>query len=345
MRASNAVRVWCGAAVCSVALAGCGAAAPSSDTQSPVGDASAPPRAVASDEPAMRTSTGLEGATLNGVTASSDGMVAVGSDAEGAAAWTSTDGVTWQPVEVADADGVDALHAVALDGGGVAFGAVDPDPSRTWSASAGSQPWEPADSGGIDGRVNAVAADGDRWVAAGDLVDAETGAGAAGAVWTSDDGRRWESLGELPLNEGTISDVVVEGDAVVVVGFDVDGGKVWTSAGGVDLQAVAEGEFDAATIQGVARTVAGYVALGRALGDLRPVVWTSEDGVAWTREDPSTAAFAPDLQINDLATVDGALVAVGAAPQGGAVWTSDDGASWTLHAPAGSREGATENGS
>lgn len=349
MTTSNAVRVRFGAVVCSLLLAGCGAAANSTDAQSPANDQS--PRAVASEEPAaaesasdqtasvMQMSTGLEGASLNGVAASEDGMVAVGSDG-GAAAWRSSDGSTWQSVEVAG-DDADALHAVAFESGGVAFGAVDPEPSQTWAASAGSRSWEPAESSGIDGRVNAVAVAADRWVATGDLVDAETGTATAGAVWTSDDGDRWESLAELPLNEGTASDVVVDGDTVVVVGFDLDGGKVWTSTGGGDLQAVEDGEFGAATIQGVAHIDAGYVALGRTLGDMRPVVWTSQDGAAWSREDLSSDAFAPDLQINDLATVDGSLVAVGAAPEGGAVWTSDDGASWTLYAPA----GATEEGS
>lgn len=347
---SNAVRVRFGAVVCSLLLTGCSAAANSTAAQSPANDRS--PRAVASggpaseeavsDQPAsaMRTSTGLEGASLNGIAASEDGMVVVGSDG-GAAAWTSSDGVTWEPVEVTGADDADALHAVAFGAGGVAFGAVDPDPSQTWSAPAGAQSWEPAESRGIDGRVNAAAAAGDRWFATGDLVDAETGTATAGAVWTSDDGDRWESLAELPLNEGTASDVVVEGDTVVVVGFDLDGGKVWTSTGGGGLQAVQDGEFGAATIQGVAHIDAGYVALGRTLGDMRPVVWTSEDGAAWSREELSSDAFAPDLQINDLTTVDGSLVAVGAAPEGGAVWTSDDGASWTLHAPAGATEGGS----
>jgi hypothetical protein len=329
--------------MCTAVLAGCSAAATSTGTASPAGAPSAPPSAVASDRPAaaVQSSTGLQGATLNAVAASGEGMVAVGAGTN-AAAWTSTDGVAWQPVEVAGADDADALHAVGFDGDGVAFGAVDPEPSRVWSASAGSQPWQPADSDGIDGRVNAVAVGADRWVAAGDLVDAESGSATGGAVWTSDDGRQWASLAELPLNEGTISDVVIAGDTVVVVGFDLDGGKAWTSVDGGDLEAVDGDAFATATIQGVAHTNAGYVALGRTLGDLRPVAWTSDDAVTWSRHDLPAAAFAPDLQINDLATVDGVLVAVGAAPEGGAVWTSDDGASWTLHVPG---AGATENAS
>jgi hypothetical protein len=353
MRPSNA-RTWWSVALCSVLLAGCGAAATSSATQAPTAtpassapasspadgsDVAAAPAAPA----ATRVSTGLEGALLHGIAASADGMVAVGAAGAGAAAWTSSDGVAWQPMEVASAGDATALRAVALDGGGVAFGATDTGRSRIWSATDGSQPWEPADGGGIDGHVNAVAVAGDRRVAVGDVLDAEGGGAAAGAVWTSDDGLRWEPLADLPLNEGTVSDVVVNAGTVVVVGFDVDGGRVWTSTGDEDLEAVDAGEFATATIQGVAHTDGGYVALGRALDDLRPIVWRSDDGLTWNREELPGDAFAPDLQINDLTTVDGTLVAVGAAPEGGAVWTSHDGASWTLHAPA--PAGATEHGS
>jgi hypothetical protein len=333
MIASHHARAWSGAVVISLALAGCGAAAPSSDTRS---TANASPMADvrASSETSVGGTTGLDGAVLHGVAVAGDHLVAVGSDGQ-AAAWTSNDGVAWHSVEVADASDVDALHAVALagEGEGVAFGATDLDPSRMWSPAVGTSPWAPVEAGGIDGRVNAVAMDAGRWVAVGDLVDHETGMATAGAAWTSDDGRRWERLAELPLNEGTISDVVITGETAVVAGFDVDGGRMWTSRDGGDLESVDDGEFDAASIEGIARGNAGYVALGRTLADLRPVVWTSEDGVSWTRTAVSGDTFPPDLQINDLAAFDGALVAVGAAPDGGVLWTSRDGRSWTVHTP------------
>jgi photosystem II stability/assembly factor-like uncharacterized protein len=81
------------------------------------------------------------------------------------------------------------------------------------------------------------------------------------------------------------------------------------------------------------RTDAGYFALGRAVGDLRPLAWTSDDGTEWTRMELPIDVFAPDLEISDLTTIDGALVATGTAPEGGVLWTSDDGTTWTLHAP------------
>jgi hypothetical protein len=338
MKVANVTRAWCTAVVFSAVLAGCGAAATSTDTQSPdpaaPSGANASQGATASGEATMtHPTTGLQGAILHGAAASNDGMVAVGSSGM-AAAWTSTDGVAWHPMEVTQAERVRALHAVALDGDGVAFGAADPEPSRSWSPSDGSEPWAPVESTGIDGRVNAVAISGDSWIAAGDLVDAETGTATAGAVWISDDGQHWERSTELPLREGTISDIAVAGDMVVVGGFDVDGGKVWASTDGGQLERVDDGQFSATTVEGITHTDAGYLALGRTLGDLRPVAFMSPDGVAWSREDLPTDAFPPDLQINDLTTFHGDPVAVGAGPDGGVVWTSTDGVSWTLHAPA-----------
>ena len=344
MRSSNVIHAWLGAVILSVALVACEGAATSSGTPVPADSASEPPQVIASEAAPVPTTTGLEGVALHGVAASNDGVVAVGSDGD-AAAWASTDRMAWHPIDVVQAEDAEALHAVGLDGEGVAFGAAGAEASRTWSASAGSQPWEPIDSHGIDGRVNAVATDTDRWVAVGDLVDDETGTTEAGAVWTSDSGRRWEPLTELPLNEGTVSDVVVGGNAVVVTGFDVDGGKVWISTSGSDLEPVEDDQFSAASIEGIAHTDVGYVALGRTLGELRPVVWTSPDAMTWHREDVSTDVFAPDLQINDLTTVDGELLGVGAAPEGGAIWTSDDGVTWTFHGPTREPTGATEDGS
>jgi hypothetical protein len=201
-----------------------------------------------------------------------------------------------------------------------------------WTSADGVS-WQPAEGGkaGVDGRVNAVVADGDGWIAVGDIVDDETGEAFRGAIWTSTstDGRSWEVTKEVSLNEGTVSDVAVAGDTAVVVGFDVAGGKVWTSTGGGDYQAVPGTAFDVATIQGVATVDGDFVALGRRLDDLRPVAWTSPDGTTWTREDIAADAFAEEDEIHDLATFDDHVVAVGTTATGAGVWTSQDGRSWS----------------
>jgi hypothetical protein len=314
-----------GAVACMLVLAACGPAATSADVTSP-----APASAVPADAQASANSlTGLDGVTLRGVAAFDGGVLAVGSDADGAAAWTSQDGVAWEPATVDDAGAAPSLVAVAFAESGLAFGGDDLGTSLLWTSGDGDS-WQPAQDGkaGPDGRVNAVVADGGGWIAAGDIVDDETGEAYNGAIWTSADGRSWEVAKEVSLNEGTVSDVAVAGETTVVVGFDVGGGSVWTSTGG-DFEKVSDKAFAVATIQGVATVDEGFVALGRRLDNLRPVAWTSPDGMTWTREEIPADAFAEEDEIHDLATVDDRVFAVGTTAAGAGVWTSRDGRSWS----------------
>lgn len=330
-------RALCGLVICSVLIA-CEPAAQSSapgDLDAAVAGGSATPPPTSPPAPTMSdpaasvtTPEGLDGAALHEVAPVDGGMAAVGSDEDGAAAWTSHDGVTWEPVRVQDGADTHVLRAVAFSDRGVAFGEGDGAASRLWTSGDGGR-WR---AGGaqppVAGRINAVAVDGHRWIAVGDVADGESGEAYAGAVWASGDGRSWESVTELPLHEGTISDVAVVGDTVVVVGFDVRGARAWVMRGDGPVED-ADGEgFAGATIAGVAAVRDGFVALGRDVVDLRPIAWTSSDGRAWAREDLDADVFAPDEQINDLATVAERVVAVGGSPDGGAVWTSPDGRSW-----------------
>ena len=328
-----------GGLACVAVLAGCGEAATSVD---PVGraaapatsaGASAPTSAAATDAaslpPAMPV-TGLDGAIVHGVAPFEGGVVAVGSVADEPAAWTSEDGHTWEPAQVQGGDAVQSLRAVAFAGKGVAFGGDNPATSPVWTSADGGA-WKHAGDGdaGIDGRVNAVDVDRGRWVAAGDIVDDESGEAYKGGVWTSDDGRSWKKAADVALDEGTVSDVAVASDTTVIAGFDVAGGKIWTARGGADFAPADNQDFAAATIQGVTATGDGFVAVGRSLADQQVVAWTSQDGVTWTRQDLPSEMFAPDEEINELATVGERIFAVGATPQGGAVWTSQDGLSWS----------------
>lgn len=292
------------------------ASEPGAATSAPT-DAAAPPA----------DASGLDGAALHGVAGAGGGLVAVGAH-DGAAAWTSTDGVTWQPARVRGGDATPQLRAVAVTpSSGLALGGGDLRSSRVWTSSDGTTWRRRVGAAVAGGRVNGLAADGDHWIAVGDLIDREGGESRGGAIWTSRDGRSWRIGGELRLGEGTISDVAVRDGTVIVVGFDVDGGRAWTGDP-ADLRPVRGQDFAAAEIQGVAATDGGFVALGRALGTMQPIAWTSGDGRDWDRTDLDDAVFAPDDQINDLAWIDGRLIAVGTSPEGGVVWTSDDGVTW-----------------
>lgn len=320
----------CGA----LGMAGCG----------PAADAGAGPAAVpaatatgtdttASDTPptASGDADALDGAILFAAAAAGGGTLhAVGAHGGTAAAWTSDGDGVWVRVPVRGRAGATQLDAMALHGrSGVAFGG-GASSSRLWTTDDGTT-WRTAGGtvSGIDGRVNAVVADGDRWLAVGDRVDAEGGESYEGLVWVSTDGRSWDVLADgLELGEGTLSDVAVADGTVVVVGFDVDGGKVWTSTGDGAFDPVGGAVFDASTVQGVTATGDGFVALGRGLGDLTPVTWESADGRRWRSTDAVATDIRPDEEIHDLLAADGIAVAVGASPRGGVVWTLEDGRTW-----------------
>lgn len=335
------------AVACSVVvLAACGEAAPSgagsadpASTPAPTALASSAPSPVASPpttEPAPAAGTaavqGLQGATLYGVAGRDDGVVAVGSTDELAAGWTSADGQAWQPAWLASDGGPARFRAVAASEDGlVAAAGADDTPSTIWTSDDGGA-WSPVEATGIEGRINALTFHDGRLVAVADLLGTEgaiEGGEAAGtAVYVSDDGSSWSVLtDELLVGEATVSDVVGGDGGLVIVGFDVDGGTVWLDAE-PRREPITDG-FEGSTIQGVAATDDGFVALGRGVADLRPVAWTSPDGRAWKRTDIDADVFGPSEQIHDLTTTaDGRLLAVGATDDGGMVWTSADGVTW-----------------
>lgn len=328
---------WAGCAtgaLCAVLLAGCGVAA-----EVPGGAAATPPverpvDAVQTAGPAAvagGTTVGLQlpsapDGELRAVAADDEHVVVVGAAADDdadPAAWSPNDDGTWRSLEVDPVAGVPRLDAVAYDGSsGVAFGGDGAGPSQAW-VTGDLETWRPVDTG-VDGRVGGVAAAADRWLAVGDRVDREGGESYEGMVWVSDDGASFEVLADdLALAEGTLTDVAVAGDTIVVVGFDVGGGAVWTSSAGGAFTSAA-GPFDGATIDGVAATDDGFVALGRGVADLSVQAWTSVDGSRWDRIDVTGAELQPQDEIHDVTSVDGVVVAVGGTPQTGAIWRFED---------------------
>jgi hypothetical protein len=214
---------------------------------------------------------------MQSVAAGGPGFVAVGIDMSGgdydAAVWTSADGLGWNRV-----------------------------------------PHDEATFGGV----------GDQWVSdvvAGDLgviavgSDMEAGYGHA-AVWRSADGVAWSRIpydAELVAGwEERMWGVVVGGPGLVAVGHVWQGmeqyrAAVWTSADGVVWTPVPEspelrGSAGKATfMSAIAASDAGFVAVGfeSSLGieSADPAVWTSRDGLIWTRTpDPGAKLAAPGSQ-------------------------------------------------
>ncbi len=166
--------------------------------------------------------------------------------------------------------------------------------------------------------IASIAAGGPGFVAVGDSVRVGTSSQAEdAAVWTSPDGTDWTRLppsAEVFGGPGVqhTGDVTVRNPGVQIM-EDV-------TAGGPGLVAVG-GSFDGPDVVGRAATV-----------------WTSEDGINWSKTPYSEAAFGSKIRdepgesstwMRDVTEGGSGLVAVGTDARSAAVWTSPDGITWT----------------
>lgn len=269
----------------------------------------------------------------------------------------TTTSMAWQ-LAAGDAlggEGDQVMSAVTAGGPGlVAVGwDVSTRSAAVWTSTEGSD-WSrvPHDEEAFGGR-------GDQWmfgVSAGGPGLVAVGAEASGfdrrsAVWTSPDGISWS---RVPHDEAvfggdvwaTMNGVVGGGPGLVAVGYsgrpDQDA-AVWTSTDGLSWTRV---PADDANLGGAGnqemRSVIvggpGLVAVGREISaedfESDATVWTSVDGVAWTRIADDALGGDDDQEMFDLVAGGPGLVAVGLdwyteSPPDAAVWTSADGTSWS----------------
>jgi hypothetical protein len=287
------------------------------------------------------------------------GLVAVGRDGDlggdtHAAVWTSVDGLVWSRVPHDEAvfggDAYQEMLAVAAGGPGLVAVGRDGELGEDFDAAVWTSPdglvWSrvPHDEAvfGGDGWqvMHSVVADGPGLVAVGDN-------GLDAAVWTSADGLVWS---RVPHDEAVFGgndsqqmySVVAGGPGLVAVGYDRSSGDadtaVWTSPDGLAWSRVPHDEAvfggdDSQQMYSVVAGGPGLVAVGydRSGGDDDAAVWTSPDGLAWSRVPYDEAVFGGDGTQEMLSVVAGGpgLVAVGYDRSGGdddaAVWTSPGG--------------------
>jgi hypothetical protein len=275
-----------------------------------------------------------------GIVAGGPGLVAVGSDGGGgdvdAAVWTSVDGLTWTRVPhdeaVLGGPGDQSMVGVATSGPGlVAYGSDDVS-AVVWTSADGLT-WN---------RVQGVFGGGIMEVAAGGPGLVAVGAAGGAAVWISPDGLTWtrvervETVFDDPPSE-LMAGVLAGGPGLVAVGYDGVGGDVdaavWTSVDGLTWTRVPHNEavFGNGTMYGVVAGGPGLVAFGSVGsdgggGDVDAAVWTSVDGLTWTRVPDDEGAFGgQDAQrIEGVVAGDPGLIAVGFDFSGGdpdaAVW-------------------------
>lgn len=247
------------------------------------------------------------------------GLVAVGVDAEPAgpsvaAVWTSADGVSWSRVPHSEAlvprgysstEGSAGMRAVTVGGPGlVAVG------EGVWVSPDGVS-WTQSSVPGDCQELRSVTAGGLGLVAVGHVypsppLDDEGCGSAVAAVWTSPDGLTWtrvphedsvfgrSSGPRYPYSFTSMSAVTAGGPGFV--------------ATGLECPPTVQFECDAA-------------------------VWTSPDGLSWSRVPHSEAVFG-GADIRSVTAGGPGLVAVGSdcRPASGcvaAVWTSPDGLLWS----------------
>ena len=167
-------------------------------------------------------------------------------------------------------------------------------------------------------------------------------------MWTSPDGVTWS---RVPHDEAVfggggwqqMASVIAGGPGLVAVGVDWSGdfdAAVWTSPDGITWSRVPHDEavFGGAGSQLMESVTAGglgVVAVGLAGLDglFDAAVWTSPDGITWSRVPHNEAVLGGGVQMFDVTAGGPGLVAVGSAGFGGlpfaAVWTSPDGITWS----------------
>lgn len=250
-------------------------------------------------------------ARMLGVVVGGPGLVAVGSapsnpDAPGvdgvAAVWTSTDGIVWSRVP----------HDEAIFGG---------DGDQVMSS---------------------VLASGPGLLAVGEVMD--EGRDGRAALWTSVDGLTWSRVSQ---DEALYSggNEVAGGPGFVAIGEFESAAGVWTSTDGIAWLGVPHDEAvfesrlgDGNGVTGLTVGGPGFVAVGsdglnsdEPTGRARAVVWTSIDGLTWSRLPHDEAVFGGegDQGMFDVTAGGPGLVAVGENDHGAPVWTSIDGITWS----------------
>jgi hypothetical protein len=228
-------------------------------------------------------------------------------------------------------------------GGALAELAGGPAPVA-WHSSNGST-WSPSF---VDALPYAGPHAADRFGAifenAGKLMAFRTGGSRDFGSFTSlmqspDGGRSWQSFdGDGGTASGSvITDVARGGQGFVAVGYTAglirrpvilvsEDGVDWASP---DRQVDFEGGQPYGSFNAVASNGRVLVAGGSTRSELDGgsdgYIWTSTDGLTWTRVD---VAAEPEAVVNDLTEFEDGFVAVGATASGPAAWSSSDGLAW-----------------
>ena len=241
--------------------------------------------------------------------------------------------------------------------------AVETTPSTTLETAPVDEPeqmdptalvWTRVENSALGGdgyqSMNAVAYDGDRFVAVG---GESSGSSERAAVWTSQDGEEWTRIEDVSVPGDAelagMNSVIAGGPGLIAVGWDFNRERfegnavVWTSVDGTSWEHVAaQGtEFSGGEMYDIAPYMGGYVAVGTdrdrmftwtrgctSSDECPEAAWTSPDGIVWTRVDSD--AFVLDWStMYSVATSGTQIIAVGSQDHT-AIWTYDPDTKWAL---------------
>jgi hypothetical protein len=308
-----------------IVVSACAATSTLSPTQPAApGGTSSDPTLAASDAPRLTTtaaaspSTPAQAARLQWEEVTFDGtisdvmgdgsrFVAVGAGdaSEGTTAWTSIDGIDWEP---------------------------HPVPERSFG--------EIGDGQGLRAGMGTLLRLGDTVYSFGSMSFNDS---VQGAGWRWTDGNQWEVIeSKSAVFGGRITDAAASADALLAVQISFAGGLygsfstwLWTPATSWVMTPLSSSEDEDIGVAAVSWAPGTYVAAGwsalAAEGAERwnwprtPALWTSTDGMDWT------AVPVPEGMSSVCDIVEGpsgGFVAMGTAGDRLAAWTSDDGRSW-----------------
>ncbi|HKF84666.1 MAG TPA: hypothetical protein VKB30_02705 [Candidatus Limnocylindrales bacterium] len=289
----------------------------------------------------------VQASMLLGVTATPDGLLAVGAQLppSAAVAYRSADGRSWTPEPgFAGQEGSVAV-GVAAAGGRIVVVGRRGAAAAAWVRDGGAWQAAPAEAAleapaGGTAEMRAVVAWRDGWVAVGSL-DTDASHRDA-AIWTSPDGLRWRRAGsDTDFTRSAAHGITASADRLVVVGSrtgaaggEATAGAAWTSDDGERWTRIESTAFDAGSMRAATHGGAGFTAVGFGIGDDRAAVWSSSDGVDWSLlpSSPALEALGKPIRMAAVAPAGDGLIVAGwksdAGNGSGVVWRSSDGRTW-----------------
>lgn len=269
---------------------------------------------------------------LQAVAADANRYVAVGLNGKSATAWSSTDGLSWQPTTSSDAFAATPLRLTSVIhwSGGFVAGGFEGDEFGSATAAAfwistDGLTWQRApDTPALrDARAWSIAAGGPGLIAVG--TPGPTAGPGPAVVWTSRDGLQWTRVPSSPVFEGARIRAIanVPGIGLIAVGEELAGdvaavwrspdGLTWTRApndpafGNAGGAARLQVRMNAVTAGGPGAVILGSATIGVQYGDAW--IWTSKDGLTWTRH--VTGPELLDGELTAVTALASRLVAVG----------------------------------